>query len=589
MYCKYCGKKIKKGSKFCKYCGKTQKVAKKPEEKVKKKLSPTKKLAIILATVIPVLIIGIVFGIKGALNLFNRHTSGYIYETETGEDGVAMEEVAAVLEVDPDLEIVIPECLDFEEQTGTELLSEQDAISKFDELLNTSLSQENTVSDPDYDFSTKYPDGWVVEKVEDESGLYINYTSPEARSLGIEVCSAVFKSEPLKSCPPENLACFFAINNADYENWTYLRSEEHSSDFKVYEFYYADESGTEYLLSFIFADKCENKVMYTISTKADYAYMAYPIVGMMLNSMTCEESSEGEDTGTTTDTTTVSCPEITNVLFTDSGGNTVTTLTADSEYYARVSVQGDTSNSSYNWTEVPGGYIEDNYGSYIRFYASSSPGYYDITVCIYGPDDCTDCYTETIQVVEPEPVVECPEITDISFADWEWEEFTTLETNSEYYAQITVQGTDSSYLYYDWTEVPGGYIEDDYGSYIRFYAPGSPGYYDITVCIYGPDDCTDCYTETVEVVESYPLENNCPIINEITYEDQGSYEYIIEANVIDPDGDPLYYDWSVSGGWILWEDGDTIRWEAETSHIWYITVEVSDGECVADRTIEIDN
>jgi hypothetical protein len=580
MYCKYCGKKINKGSKFCKYCGKVQKEAEKPEDTGKKKLSPNKKLAIILATVIPVVLIGIIFGIWGGINLFRRHTSGYTYETEAGEDGVAMKEVAADLEADPDLEIVIPECLDCEEQTGTESLSEQDAISKFDELSNTNLSQENTISEPDYDFSTKYPDGWTVEKVENESGLYINYTSPEAKSLGVEICSAVFKSEPLKSCPPENLACFFAINNADYENWTYLRSEEHSSDFKVYEFYYADESGTEYLLSFIFADKCEDKVMYTISTKADYAYVAYPIVEMMLDSMTCEELFEQ----------VVKCPEITDISFADSEREEVTALETNGECYAQVTVQGaDSGDLYYDWTMPAGCYIEDDYGSYIRFYAPGYPGYCDITVCIYGPDDCMDCYTETIQVTEPEQVVKCPEITDISFADSERKEVTALETNGECYAQVTVQGADSSDLYYDWTEVPGDYIEDDYGSYIRFYAPGYPGYYDITVCIYGPDDCTDCYTETVEVVESWPLENSCPIITEITYEDQGSYEYIIEANVTDPDGDSLYYNWSVSGGWILWEDGDTIRWEAETSYIWYITVEVSDGECVVSETIEIDN
>jgi hypothetical protein len=490
MYCKYCGKKINKGSKFCKYCGKTQKEAKKPGDTGKKKLSPNKKLAIILATVLPVVVIGIIFGIWGGIKFFGRHTSGYIFETETGEDGVAMEEVAAVLEADPDLEIVIPESPNYEEQTGTGLLSEQDAISKFDELSNSSLSQENTISNPDYDFSTRYPDGWTAEKVEDGSGLYINYTSPEARSLGIEICSAVFKAEPLKSCPPENLACVFAINNADYENWTYIGSEEHSSDFKVYEFYYADESGTEYLLSFIFAVKCENKVMYTISTKADYAYMAYPIVSMMLNSMTCEESS-GEETDGTTGTTTVTCPEITN----------------------------------------------------------------------------------------------------ISFADCEWGEVTTLETNSECYAQVTVQGADSSDLYYDWTEVPGGYIEDNYGSYIRFYAPGSPGYYDVTVCIYGPDDCSDCYTETIQVVEPEWATNRPPEVTNVYGVFIGHdpyYDYWSSVDAVDPDGDTLTYDWSISEGEIVYEDGDYAKWHTGGYGCFEVYVTISDGKEGGTITYTID-
>ena len=502
MYCKYCGKKINKGSKFCKYCGKVQKEAKKPEEKVKKKLSSNKKLAIILATVLPVLVIGIIFGIWGGINLFRRHTSGYTYETETGEDGVAMEEVAADLEVDPDLEIIIPECPDCEEQSGNGLLSEQDAISKFDELSNTSLSQENTISDPDYDFSTRYPDGWVVEKVEDESGLYINYTSPEARSLGIEICSAVFKSEPLKSCPPENLACFFAINNVDYENWTYLGSEEHSSDFKVYEFYYADESGTEYLLSFIFADKCENKVMYTISTKADYAYAAYPIVSMMLGSMTCEESSEQETTDGNSTTTTVSCPDITNISFADSGWNTVTTLTTNSDCYAEVTVQGDTSDAYYDWTEVPGGYIENNYGDYIRFYAPSYPGYYDITVCIYGPDDCYDCYTETVQVIEPETVVDCPDVIALEFYDYYRDPHNMSEPflgGGLYWIDAVISGGNPDDFDYLWW-VEGGYIDEDYGSYILWGPPDSSGYYEIEFWVEDPyQECSDTITVTVEV------------------------------------------------------------------------------------------
>jgi hypothetical protein len=85
-------------------------------------------------------------------------------------------------------------------------------------------------------------------------------------------------------------------------------------------------------------------------------------------------------------------------------------------------------------------------------------------------------------------------------------------------------------------------------------------------------------------------ENRCPIIDSITYENEDySYDYTFEVHVTDPDGDALTYSWSVSGGWIHWTDANRMGWEAETSHIWYITVEVSDGECSDSMTIEIDN
>ena len=90
--------------------------------------------------------------------------------------------------------------------------------------------------------------------------------------------------------------------------------------------------------------------------------------------------------------------------------------------------------------------------------------------------------------------------------------------------------------------------------------------------------------------EEPPDENNeCPVISSITYTETSLYVYEIEAHATDPNGDSLTYDWSVSGGWILSEDGDTIVWEAETSYIWYITVDVSDGDCTVSETLVIDN
>jgi hypothetical protein len=515
VFCKYCGGQIIRGSKFCKLCGKGLKEVVKPEVVEKKELITRKKLVLVLATVIPVVVIGIILGILGGLGVFSRQRPEYVEQGVFSEDGVAKEEEAADLETGPGMEISLPADFECEEEMVTEELSEQEAFSKAEDLSNASFNNGNIVRSPDYDFSIEYPDGWDINKVEDESGLYIDFTSPDARALGLEICTAVFKAEPMKSCPPENLACTFAINNADYENWTYVRSEEHSSDFKVYEFYYVDGSGIEYLSSFIFADRCENLVMYAISTKVDHAFAAYTIAEMMLETMSCEETYESE-------------PE-----------------PIEPEPIEPEPVEPEPEPEPVE------------------------------------PEP------------EPEPEIECPEVIDIRFYDWEWEEFDTLRTNSEYYAEVTVQGADSSDLYYDWTEVPGGYIEDNYGSYIRFYAPSYPGYYDITVYIYGPDDCWDSYTETIEVVEPVPEGNRPPEVTNVYgvfvgRTDDPYYIYWSSVDAVDPDGDPLTYDWSISEGEIVYEEGDYAQWCTGDYGYFEVYVTISDGKEGGTITYTID-
>lgn len=598
-YCKHCGTRNLQESLFCKSCGRELK-KELIHEVVKTR---PRKVAIVLAAVMPVVIIGIILGVLGVLGVFGRNVVGqYPDETSVNEDEYGRSVVRQYLdeplanedeyidlytsEYIPDFEAM--KVLEKDEVLKEEKLTGEEAARKAEELIaEISFGSGNTVKSDNNEISIEYPDGWEVDEFSYEDIWLVEFKNSYTESIGIDTVAGVIGEGSFDSSNNSEIADSIVKSQTEYEGWSIVDTENYSGNpIDEYYYYCVDDLGYEYTIHFIFENKCEKLFMFSSLSPSNTEFAANSIISSILDTVTCggekieyKEEEEEEEEEVTPPTETVVCPYITNISFTEAGGNTVTTLTANSEYYAKVSVQGDASDSYYDWTEVPGGYIENNYGSYVRFYAPSSPGYYDITVCIYGSGDCTDCYAETVQVIEPEPVIECPEITDISFIDRDWIEFTTLETNCIYFAEVSVYGADTSDLYYDWTEVPGGYIENNYGSYIQFYAPSSPGYYDITVCVYGPDDCQDCYTETIEVVEQEtPAE--CPEILSMWTSDYYESPIADYDLYTTPSGNWVWlwvkvanyfegknYYWDLPGGHIVEDYGDSFLWDGYYGYV----------------------
>jgi hypothetical protein len=86
-----------------------------------------------------------------------------------------------------------------------------------------------------------------------------------------------------------------------------------------------------------------------------------------------------------------------------------------------------------------------------------------------------------------------------------------------------------------------------------------------------------------------PIPNNPPEISEITLI-PGNYfpgiEYSITAVVTDPDGDNLNYDWSVTGGSILDNTVNPMKWTTPVSGIYEMTLTVDDGKGGSDTITE---
>jgi len=148
----------------------------------------------------------------------------------------------------------------------------------------------------------------------------------------------------------------------------------------------------------------------------------------------------------------------------------------------------------------------------------------------------------------------------------------------------TASGDDESELTYEWS-ASGGQIERA-GATVTWKAPADEGWYNVGVTV-----TDDRGGEATEIVTVRVKANEPPVITGLTADPgwtlpAGSLQVICGAE--DPDGHPLSYDWSASGGDIS-GTGSEATWTApEGVGIYSITVVVADGHRgSATRTLSV--
>jgi hypothetical protein len=137
----------------------------------------------------------------------------------------------------------------------------------------------------------------------------------------------------------------------------------------------------------------------------------------------------------------------------------------------------------------------------------------------------------------------------------------------------TASDADGDELSYNWS-ASGGEINGE-GATVTWTAPGSEGFYDVTVRV------TD--GRGVEVMKQITITvrvNKPPTIASLVADadwTNPSGNLQLTCNATDPDGDELSYEWSTDGGGIS-GSGEVVSWTApQEVGIYHVTVVVKDG------------
>ena len=228
---------------------------------------------------------------------------------------------------------------------------------------------------------------------------------------------------------------------------------------------------------------------------------------------------------------------------------------------------------SYQWSANRGSISGE--GPVVNWTAPDAAGNYTITVSVSDGNSGQSISYLSIKVASNNP----PTIESLDFGEDE----VTVSANC--HIVCVAADRDGGVLSYEWSASGGNISGED--SVVTWTAPEAAGTYTITVTVTDDQGDEDTASLDIDVLAI----NNPPKVKDFIITDMakkacekdGIYidkHYYIECIASDPDGDKLSYDWSVSEGTILEDEGSIIYWltpDYETEAIFEVTVQDERG------------
>ena len=228
---------------------------------------------------------------------------------------------------------------------------------------------------------------------------------------------------------------------------------------------------------------------------------------------------------------------------------------------------------SYQWSANRGSISGE--GPVVNWTAPDAAGNYTITVSVSDGNSGQSISYLSIKVASNNP----PTIESLDIGEDE----VTVSANC--HVVCVAADRDGGVLSYEWSASGGNISGED--SVVTWTAPEAAGTYTITVTVTDDQGDEDTASLDIDVLAI----NNPPKVKDFIItdmakkacEEDGIYidkHYYIECIASDPDGDKLSYDWSVSEGTILEDEGSIIYWltpDYETEAIFEVTVQDERG------------
>ena len=228
---------------------------------------------------------------------------------------------------------------------------------------------------------------------------------------------------------------------------------------------------------------------------------------------------------------------------------------------------------SYQWSANRGSISGE--GPVVNWTAPDAAGNYTITVSVSDGKGSQSISYLSIKVVSNNP----PTIESLDIGEDE------VTVSAHCHIVCVAADRDGGVLSYEWSASGGNISGED--SVVTWTAPEAVGTYTISVTVTDDQGDEDTASLDIDVLAI----NNPPKVKDFIITDRakkacekdGIYidkHYYIECIASDPDGDKLSYDWSVSEGTVLEDEGSKIYWRApadKTDAIFEVTVRDTRG------------